>query len=140
MFALLLLAIEIITPGVFFFACLGLGALLAGLAALLGAGSGVSWMVFFGASTALILTVAPLVRRIMKRQNTEPVGLDALKGQQALVIEALDPLSGQGQVRLTNGAIWRVSTEEAAPAGASVEVVDIVGTRLKVRPSQKPIL
>lgn len=138
MFALLLLTIEIVTPGVFFFACLGVGALAAGSAALLGAGPLTSWIVFFATSTLLVLTVAPLVRRIMKRQNTEPVGLDALKGQRVLVIEALDPVTGQGQVRVANGALWRVLSEEAAPVGDSVEVVDIVGTRLKVRPMNQP--
>lgn len=138
MFALLLLAIEIVTPGVFFFACLGVGALAAGSAAMLGAGPLATWIVFFSTSTLLVLTVAPLVRRFMKGQNTEPVGLEAIKGQRAQVIEALDPRTGQGQVRLANGALWRALSEEAASVGDSVEVVDIVGTRLKVRPMTQP--
>ncbi len=127
------------TPGVFFFACLGVGALAASLAALFGAGPLASWIVFFATSTLLVLTVAPLVRRFMKRQRTETVGLDAIKGQRVLVVEALDPLTGQGQVRVSNGALWGVVAEEATPAGVWVEVVDIVGTRLKIRPSQQPV-
>ncbi len=127
-----------VTPGVFFFACMAVGAFAAGIAALLGASPGATWATFFFTSTFLVFAVAPLVRRFMKRQSTETVGLDALKGQQAMVVEALDPLTGQGQVRVSNGALWRVVAEEPTPIGAWVEVVDIVGTRLKVRPSQQP--
>ncbi len=76
--SLALLVIEMVTPGLFFFACLAVGALVASLAVWLGVGHGASWVVFFGSSTALIMTVAPLARRWLKRLPPSPVGLDAL--------------------------------------------------------------
>lgn len=135
-FSLVLLVIEMTTPGLFFFACLAVGALLAAAAVWLGAGSAASWAVFFGSSAALIMTVAPLARRWMKRIPPSPVGLDALMGQRARVVEALDPAMGKGQVRLDNGALWRAIADESIPQDTWVQIQEVTGTRLRVRRSQ----
>lgn len=132
--ALLLFLVEMTTPGVFFFACLGGGAILAGIATWFGAGAGLAWGVFFGSSTLLVLVVAPLARRWMKNIPPSPVGLDALVGQRALVVEALDPHTGKGQVRLDNGALWRAVSEGLVIEGARVQILEVVGTRLRVGP------
>jgi membrane protein implicated in regulation of membrane protease activity len=130
--SLVLLVIEMVTPGLFFFACLAVGALLAALAVWLGAGVTGSWTVFFVSSAALILIVAPLARRWMKRIPPSPVGLDAMVGQRARVVEALDPTSGKGQVRLENGACWRATAEVPIAADTWVQILEVVGTRLRV--------
>lgn len=132
-FSVVLLVIEMATPGLFFFACLAVGALLAAFAVWLGAGHATSWVVFFGSSAALILTVAPIARRWMKRIPPSPVGLDSLAGQRARVIEPLDPATGKGQVRLENGALWRAVSEAPIPQDTWVQVLEVVGTRLRVR-------
>lgn len=132
--ALLFFLVEMATPGLFFFACLGGGAILAAVAAWLGAGAGVTWGVFFGSSTLLVLLVAPLARRWMKRIPPSPVGLDSLPGQQAMVVEALDPRSGKGQVRLDNGALWRAVSQDPVSEGTRVRILEVVGTRLRVGP------
>lgn len=128
--AVLLLVLEMITPGLFFFACLAAAALVAALAAALGGGPWVVWLTFFLATIALLLVVTPLARRILRR--TEPVGLDALRGQRALVVDALSSRTGQGQVRLASGALWRAFAEQDIAEGAWVEILGVVGTRLKV--------
>lgn len=132
--SLLLLVIEMVTPGLFFFACLAAGALAAALAAWLGAGALAAWAIFFGSSALLILIVAPLARRFMKRIPASPVGLDSMVGQRAMVVETVDPATGKGQVRLDTGALWRAVSETVVPEGAWVVVLEVVGTRLKVRP------
>ena len=130
--ALVLFLIEMITPGLFFFACLAAGALLAGLAKWLGAGPVWAWGIFFGSSALLIAIVAPLARRWMKRLPPSPVGLDSLAGQRARVIEALDPETGKGQVRLENGAQWRAVADGPIPVDTWVQILEVVGIRLRV--------
>ena len=131
-FTVLLLVIEMVTPGLFYFACLAAGALFAALAVFLGAGPITSWAVFFGGSTALILTVAPLARRWMARIPRSPVGLDSLVGQRARVMEALDPATGKGLVRLESGALWSAASETPIEASSWVQVLAVAGTRLRV--------
>ena len=130
--ALVLFLIEMITPGLFFFACLAVGALLAGVAAWLGAGPWVVWGIFFVSSTLLVLLVAPLARRWTRNLPTDRVGLDALPGQRARVVESVDPESGRGQVRLENGALWRAVAEVPIAQDSWVQVLEVVGTRLRV--------
>lgn len=132
--SLVFLVIEMVTPGLFFFACLAVGALASALAVWLGAGPIPSWVIFFVGSAALILTVAPLARRWMKHIPPAPVGLDALAGQRARVVEALDPSTGKGQVRLDNAALWRAASNVPIGVDTWVRVQDVVGTRLRVRP------
>ena len=131
--ALALLLIEVLTPGLFFFGCLAAGALLAALGAWLGLHPWATWAVFFISSTILVLVVAPIARRYMKRLPTSPVGLDSLKGQRAYVVDGIDPATGQGQVRLETGALWRASAESAIAKETWVEVLDVKGTRLVVK-------
>jgi membrane protein implicated in regulation of membrane protease activity len=131
---LALLLAELATPGLFFFACLGLGALGAALAGFLGAGVPGTWAVFFVLSAVLVLGAAPLARRWLRRVPVRPVGFEALIGQRAQVVEALDPDSGKGMVQVGDGGRWLALPEQSLPVGAPVEVVEIVGTRLRVRP------
>jgi membrane protein implicated in regulation of membrane protease activity len=121
-----------ITPGVFFFACLSAGGFIASLAAVLGAPAWLSWTVFFATSIILVFLVAPLARRWMKRNPATPVGLDSLKGRSAHVIEGIDPISGKGKVRIQNGAIWNATCDQAIEEGSTVIIDSVIGTRLKV--------
>ena len=134
LFSLILLVIEMVTPGLFFFACLAVGALFAALAAGLGASHVTSWIVFFLSSAALILAAAPIARRWMKGIPSSSVGLGSLPGQRARVVESLDPATGKGQVRLDNGALWRAVSKEPIPQDTWVQIQEVVGTRLRVNP------
>jgi membrane protein implicated in regulation of membrane protease activity len=131
---ILLLVLEMLTPGVFFIACLGVGALAASLMALVGSPAWVHWVVFFAVSFLLVLFVAPIARRWMKKMPSAPVGLDSVEGQVAHVIEDVDPDTGKGQVRLANGSIWLVASDQPMAKGSRVEVKGITGTRLLVDP------
>ena len=133
--AIALFVIEMLTPGLFFFACFGAGALAAWLTAMLGAPAWAAWAIFFAASFLLILLVAPIARRWMKKHTTVPVGLDSLEGQSAQVIESVDPATGKGQVRLANGAIWRAICDQPIAEGSQVKINCVIGTRLQVSPN-----
>lgn len=132
--AIVLLVVEILTPGVFFFACFGLGSLAAFGAASMGASIGVSLAVCFSVSFVFVLLVAPIARRWVKKGTSTPVGLDSLIGQRAWVIEAIDPITGKGQVRLPNGSVWIAICGQQVPEGTQVVINGIEGTRLAVAP------
>jgi len=134
---LILLVIEMLTPGLFFFACFSAGAFAASLVCLLGAPAWAAWALFFVVSFLAILIIAPIARRWMKKSPVVPVGLDSLEGQMARVTEAIDPNTAKGQIRLANGAIWRAVSDQPIAEGSQVEIARVIGTRLQVIPGVK---
>jgi len=132
---IILLVIEMLTPGLFFFACFSAGAFAASLFALLGVPLWATWAIFFVVSTFAILIVVPIARRWVKKNPSVRVGLDSLEGQSAQVIEAIDPASGKGQVRLTNGSIWRAISDMPIAEDSQVRINCVTGTRLQVSPN-----
>jgi membrane protein implicated in regulation of membrane protease activity len=133
--AIVLLVIEMLAPGIFFFACFSVGGFAASLAAFLGCPDWAVCSIFFSVSVLLVFLVAPVAKRWMKKIPPTPVGLDSLEGQKAQVIEPIDPSTGKGQVRLSNGAIWRAVSSLHIAEGAQVEIICVTGTRLQVNPS-----
>ncbi|MCL1908832.1 MAG: NfeD family protein [Holophagaceae bacterium] len=132
--AVVLLLVEMLTPGIFFFACFSIGAFFTAAVALFGMYAWAEWAVFFVTSLLSIFLIAPIARRWMKRIPETPVGLDSLEGQRAHVLESIDPISGKGQVKLSNGAIWRAVSDQPIDEGTLVKVASVTGTRLKVNP------
>jgi len=137
--AIVLFVIEMVTPGVFFFACFGVGALIASLVCKLGFPAWGVWTLFFIVSLLLILLVAPLVRRWMKKMPVVPVGLDSLEGQIAQVIEAIEPTTTKGQVRLASGAIWHATSDHFIGKGSKAEIICVTGIKLQVIPVSESV-
>ena len=127
--AIVLVAIEILTPGVFFFACLGFGALIAGLSVLLFP-LWVAWPVFVIVSVLSIYTIRPLAKRLFvptqKKSN-----VDALVGQKAWVTEAT-AMPQLGMVKVAS-EFWRAEADENIPTDTWVVVTAVNGTRLIVK-------
>ncbi|PKN01957.1 MAG: NfeD family protein [Elusimicrobia bacterium HGW-Elusimicrobia-1] len=125
-----LLLLEILTPGVFFFACLGVGALAASAVSAVGGSPTVEWAVFFAVSIASIYLVRPFARRyfggLKKKSN-----VDAVVGRAAPLIEKVTPDS-LGLVKI-DGEFWKVSSQETLEAGQRIEVVAVEGTHLVVK-------
>ncbi|MGK5090584.1 NfeD family protein [Deltaproteobacteria bacterium TL4] len=127
---ILLSLLEIFLPG---FVCLplGIGALIA---------SPFSRILPFWA--ALIAWAAAssavwIVIKRMFRQNKIPnfrSNVDALVGKKVLVTEALDPKTQSGRVKIY-GEDWTViDVGEAIPINQQVEIVEVIGNRVRVRP------
>ena len=133
--ALVLIGLEVVTlTFVAFYPALG--ALAAGVAALLGAGVGIQVVVFAVVSVATLLLTRKPLRRMMR--NTPLVGsnADTVIGKRAVVIVAIDEGPGQrGQVRVGTEH-WSARAEDERPIaeGATVEVSRIDGVALVVRP------
>lgn len=132
-FSVLLFLVEILTPGAFYFACLGVGAALAALVSLAAVQWWVPWAVFLVGSVILLFVSRPLAHRLTRHAGL-PSNVDALIGQRARVIEALDPTTERGAVRL-GGEVWRAKASEPIAADSWVEVVEVDGTRLIVKRS-----
>ena len=97
---------------------------------------GVQLVVFLVVSCLCFALVRPLARKYFTPKTTA-TNADALIGQEALVTEAIDNLSGKGQVKL-RGTVWSARSEDDAPIEATtkVTVLRIEGVKLIVRPIQ----
>lgn len=135
--ALFFLLAEVFTAG-FVLACFGIGALAAAVPAFLGFGLFWQLLVFIIVSSIAVLLSRRFADKVTGAQ-TQNVGVDRVLGKQALVIEAIDPLSPAGRVRV-DVEEWRADSVDnsAIATGTVVEVMGIDGTRLKVRPLSKP--
>lgn len=109
------------------------GALIAALAAHLGAHWAVQLVIFAAVSMVLLIFTRPIVA---KRMIKEPVktNVESLIGQRAVVKEDVDNLKGTGMVVL-NGIEWtaRAAEDVVIEKDSSVEIVEIKGVKLIVK-------
>ncbi|MFC1501754.1 NfeD family protein [Elusimicrobiota bacterium] len=122
--------IEITTPGTFFFACLGMGALIAGLISLLNLPIWIQWVTFPIVSLITIYLVRPFAKRMFEGQGRKS-NVDALFGKEAVVTESIEP-PNSGMIKI-NGEIWRAEAEEIIIKDSLVQVLSVNGTKLKVK-------
>jgi membrane protein implicated in regulation of membrane protease activity len=124
------LAIEIITPGTFFFLCFSVGALFATTAILLGTSLFTSIIIFCIFSLLSIFSIRPLLVKYFKSKKLEKTNVDSLIGSTAHVIEKISP-STAGKVKIA-GEIWLAVSNETIEAGSTVKINSIDGTKLVV--------
>lgn len=131
--ALFFFIAEMFTAG-FVLMCFGVGAAVAALLAFLGLGLAWQLAAFIVVSALAVVLSRPFAERVTGRQP-QGVGIDRVLGKSAIVIEAIDPVTAQGRVRVDREE-WRADAVDGAaiPVGATVEVVGVEGTRLRVRP------
>lgn len=110
------------------------GALLAMLAAALGAGIAVQIAVFTVSSCALLALMWPLAK---KRQNSRHVrtNADRLIGREVLVTEQVENLKETGEIKV-NGVLWTAVSVDGSliPAGSLVRIERLEGAKVYVRP------
>jgi len=127
---LVLMAIELLAPGVFML-WLGLAALLVGLLSFVVAWS---WQVQCLAFAVFALAALPLWRRLGRRQleDTDQPFLnrrtDALVGREFTLEQPI--MDGAGTVRIGD-TVWRVAGPDV-PAGSRVRIVAADGAALRV--------
>lgn len=134
----ILIIAEILTPGTFFFVCLGLGALLAGVSTLFTEIWWVSWLVFVSLAALLVLGSRPLVRRLEKKVSAQRTTIDALPGKEARVVEALEP--GKMGMVIVEGEKWRAEAKERIASGEKVKIREVKGTHLVVEKGKEVVL
>jgi membrane protein implicated in regulation of membrane protease activity len=129
-FGILLMALELLAPGVFLF-WLGLAALLTGLLSFLLTPSWQSQILMFAVFAACAV---PLWRRVARQRpgaNPSPFlnkRSDALVGRVCTLEKPI--VDGEGVVRIDD-TVWRVSGPDT-PAGTKVKIVQADGASLTV--------
>ena len=118
---------EVLTPGLFFLGPVALAAGAAAVAALLGAGTVGSLIVFIVGSLASLALLRPIARRHVRLPAISRTGTDALVGRKALVTRKVD--AHGGRVRI-GGEEWSARAYldgQVLDEGASVDVIQIEG-------------
>jgi membrane protein implicated in regulation of membrane protease activity len=105
------------------------GALLAGIAEAVGAGTAVAFIAFIVSSLLLLGFVRPIARRHLRTPGQLRTGTAALVGKSAVVVERINNDEGCGSVRL-DGEVWTARTydgDEELMEGTRVQVIEIKG-------------
>jgi membrane protein implicated in regulation of membrane protease activity len=126
---------EMATPGSFFLAPFAVGAFVASLLAFGGVSVPIEWAVFLGVSIAVLVALRPVARRLDRDAVDHGVGARRLLGRTATVLREVPAGDDVGMVRVDREE-WRAQSidGQAIPAGATVRVADVQGTRVIVAP------
>jgi membrane protein implicated in regulation of membrane protease activity len=109
------------------FGMFAVGALAAALAAALHANVVVQAVAFAVVSTALLAFLRPIARRHLHSSPETRTGVDALVGQEALVVERVDAYGGRVKI---GGEIWSARAlhpEQILDPGTAADVIEIKG-------------
>ena len=127
--AIVFVIVEMISPTVFFFICLGLGAGFASISTIFHI-AWLPWTVFIIISFLSVIFSRPLVNKLMKAPG-RPANVDALVDQKAYVLEEIKPTKN-GRVKI-EGEEWTAESSEEIPKGVWVKIIEIKGTRVVVK-------
>lgn len=128
---------EIFTVGFLLFFP-GIGALVACIAALLGASLTVQVILFVVSTTLMILFLRPIVTKVFKTDKNTPTNSDALVGRRGTVLKEISGKLGVGQVKVS-GEIWSAISDSDTPIKPDSEVLveKIIGVKLLVSEIEK---
>ena len=113
----------------FFLGPFAVGALLAAIAALIGAPAAVSWVLFVLVTGLTFAFVRPVARRHLTQGPAQRTGTAALIGRTATVLEPVSGDESTGAVRL-EGEVWTARSydeDRTFAAGERVQVIEIRG-------------
>ncbi len=114
-----------------------MGSLVALIAAKIGYGLSVQIGVFFVASGAFLALTKPLVKRFLKPKR-EPTNADRTVGEEGVVIEDIDGVSGTGQIKVM-GSVWSAKSADGSnfKKGERVNVKAIEGVKAVVQKKEE---
>lgn len=114
------------------------GALVAVVAALLGASLAVQTVLFVLVSVVLLALLRPILKKYVNPQ-IQKTNVDALVGRECTVTEDINNLAAQGRVKV-GGMSWsaRSAAGEHIPAGTVVKIEAVQGVKLLVTPVAVP--
>lgn len=132
---IILIISEILTPGGFVLACLGISCLVAGFSYYLNFGFIGQIINFCISSLILFFSIRPLFRKYFLRSGKIiKTNIDALIGKMGIVSEKIDPISGEGRI-IIGGEDWKgISINDTViEKDDRVIVVEVSGTKLIVK-------
>jgi membrane protein implicated in regulation of membrane protease activity len=118
---------EVLTPGLFFLGPVALAAAASALAALLGAGTVGSVLVFIVGSLASLAFLRPIARRHVRLPAISRTGTDALVGRKAVVTRQIGAQGGRVRI---GGEEWTARAYldgQVFDEGKTVDVIQIEG-------------
>ena len=118
---------ELLTPGLFFLGPVALAAAAAARAALHGAGTIGSQIVFIGGSLASLGLLRPLARRHIRLPAISRTGTDALVGRKALVTRRVDVHGGRVRIRGEEWSARAYIDDQVLEEGQTVDIIQIEG-------------
>jgi membrane protein implicated in regulation of membrane protease activity len=126
-----LLVVEMATPGGLFAIFFGIGAFLIAPVAALGAPPWVQWMLYTAASLVMLATLRGVLAQRLKARGSGPV--DSLVGESATLLDDLAP-GGEAKAEL-RGTQWnaRSTSAVAIPRGRRCHVERVEGLTLWLR-------
>ena len=122
--------IEIYTIGFFVF-WFGIGALITMLSSFFISSIYIQTMIFVISSSLLLLFTKPLSKRFIKDDQTTSTNVYSIIGKDALVIENIDNITGEGKIKV-NGEIWSAISDTNIEKDTKVKVLSINGVKAKV--------
>ena len=131
--AVIFFIVEIATPTIFVFACFGVGALCASLAAWLIDSAWLPWIVFITISIVGVIASRSLAEKFAGK-SARLAHIDAIIGKKGKVIIAIDPEKDEGRV-VVEREDWRAEADGKIEAGEIIEVLKVEGTHLYVKKS-----
>ncbi|MDR1400780.1 MAG: NfeD family protein [Endomicrobium sp.] len=123
-----LIIFEIIVQSFFFFFCLSVGSTFAAMISYLNISYWIEFAVFVVASVASIYFIGPVLKRVFGESKMINSNVDALIGENAVVVEKVTPLKS-GFVKIL-GEIWRAKSDIEFESGDIVRIKNISGTTL----------
>lgn len=112
------------------------GALAAFVLALIGLPFWSQGIVFAAVSVFCFGLLAEKVRGYFRFRHDPDINRSML-GQTGVVIEAIDPQTGQGRARF-GSMDWKVSSKHPLPQGAAVKAIDLRGVTIWVDSCERP--
>jgi membrane protein implicated in regulation of membrane protease activity len=130
--AISLIIVEMLTASLFFFSCLGVGAVFAGIASACGAGIWLQITVFSVISVISVLFIRPILKKYLRSTDSKSSNIDEIIGKDAVVMETVTK-DKPGLVKVM-GEVWGAFCEDGdIPEGGIAEIIEVRGTRLIVR-------
>lgn len=129
---------EIFTAGFLIF-WVGVGALLAMVSAFFTDNIIIQTTIFVISSGLLLFLTRPFVNKYVDKDQDDVVtNAKSIIGRKAVVTEDIDPLKSVGLVKVGE-EVWSAisGTQELIPAGTKVEILDIDGVKVVVKPDEE---
>jgi len=125
--------IEMATVGflVFWF---GIGALIAMVVSLFTSNLAIQTAVFVFSSTILLFFTRPFVNKFTKKEKEVQTNAYSIIGKKGIVIKTIDPMAGEGQVKIGT-EVWSAKSSEdrKIEKGLEVEILEIDGVKAIVK-------
>lgn len=128
---------EIFTAGFLIF-WVGLGAILAMITSFFTDSLIIQTAVFVVSSGLLLFLTRPFVNKyVAKDQDDVVTNAKSIIGRKAIVTEDIDPLKSVGLVKVGE-EVWSAisDTQDLIPKGTKVEILDIDGVKVVVKPDE----